>query len=136
MEGGGVWGKRGTMDGLANVLQGGQNDQERFTKMEGVVREVREEDITIKIKSREIREWDHAGTFLSTDIQTQRNVKKENVSMDGERVVIDTKRKRIDETMEGEKSGIVIVPTIADQQIPDTKNLQMEGLGIQARQGL
>lgn len=123
----GNWGTSSMSD--ASVVHGGQREEEKFMEIDGVIRKVADDMEGIKVQARENRE-----VFLhgrnNADMNHMEKAKQ------GENIVIDTKRKRVEITAPEGNNDQSLEEHVGNQALGEPTNLLMAGPGLQARQEL
>lgn len=137
----GMRGKQGDSTSTSVAEYGGDQAKERFMEVEGVICEKKGDDEEIRIVSRAVRSPKIGEVVMSTLNQMQRDEINSQVGISTEKVVIDPKRKRLDEDLigencGGENGGMENMQIGGNQQNIDSKNLQRASPGVQARRGL
>lgn len=130
------WGEQGNRNEESTTVHGGVKGRERFTEVAGVIREKLGDEEEISIKSRENRRHTEEDVIMTTVSQSTENVNEGIAGKNSEIVVIETKRKRIEEDLLGEDRGIEMGQDMENNQHTGSKNLQMAGLGVEARRVL
>lgn len=115
-EGSGMWGKKTDRGGAATIVQGGTQGIERFMEVDGIIRQSAEDSEEISVKSRGDR-----GKLVEEIVKGN--------------VVVDPKRKRVDEAIPGAENGWESGEDLNNQHQVGPKNLLVAGPGSQARQG-
>lgn len=113
----------------------GQQVQERFMEVDGTVREINGDTGGLQVKSRDCRnQLDEDMELTNAD---QLGVSRElgEKDMAGNTVLIDFKRKRVDDVVVGDISG-KDGEILLENQLTVPKNVQMAGPGAQARLSL
>ena len=116
----------------ANMEHEGSQAFGKFMEVDGVVRVIHGESGRIEIKSRETRMHDKGELISQTDQQNQLSINQGTDNMERDAVVVDLKRKRVEQMLDGNQEGIVENLNQTD----GSKNGQMAGPVVQARLGL
>lgn len=125
-----LWGQKQSQEGMPSTEQDGGGD--RFMEVDGVVREVAGNPGGIQIKSRQVRDSVLRDKEPSNDFQIPQGGNAVVTDMESDNVVLDPKRKRVDEDEKQEKDGLAGGSN--NPQLTEPKNVQVAGPGIQARQ--
>lgn len=102
-------------------------------EIKGVVREIEGDNGAIKVKQRDNFERESGDIDMSTEIQVRDNAQGKKDNIYSETVVIDLKRRRLEEETCGDNNGLSNIDDKDDNSVTGPKNLQLAGPGIQAR---
>lgn len=136
LEGVNRWGKQGSRNEESTNFHGEAQDRERFTEVGGVIREKLGDTEVISIKSRDNRRQIEEDVVMTMVSQSEENVNGGIAGTSSETVVIETKRKRIEENLLEGNREVDMGQDVEKNQHSGPKNLQLAGLGVEARQGL
>lgn len=134
-EGENVW-RQSAKGEASNNVHGGTPGEERFMEIDGMMRQTTKDTEEIMVQSKENGKQllgDRDSTIMD---EKTRSVKDGSEDTENGNIIIDPKRKRVDEGVLGEKSGLINMDNQVGKTQNGPKNVQMVGLGVGARQGL
>lgn len=89
----------------STTVHGGKQAQERFMEVDGMVHENLGNSVGVEIKSREFNVQERRDVIGSKEIQKQPIGEQGIENMESDKIVIDPKRKRVEENVDGIKEG-------------------------------
>lgn len=114
----------------------GEKEDARFMQVDGRIREIGGEAGEVLIKAREFRANQVRDNYDLQSKQLIEGVIDGDMDSTNERVVVESKRKRIEPEVIGGNNGMDILQITERQQKDEPKNLLLAGPGVQARQSL
>ncbi|KAK1354073.1 hypothetical protein POM88_047329 [Heracleum sosnowskyi] len=129
----GVWGTQ-KQQSASSTCHGGHQGDARFMEVDGRIREIGGEVGDILIKSRDLRAQQIGDKGGLNGKQVIDEVVDKDKDSDTEKVVIDPKRKRMEDIVFGENNGLDIMQINEKYQKDGSTNLLLAGPGVQARQ--
>lgn len=126
----------GSSQNVPNTAHGDGKEDARFMEIDGVIRQATVETTGIKIQSRDNREKSVSGENVAITEYHVRKVGEIAGETAAENIVMETKRKRVEEDIQGENQGNNMEGDMGTELETGPKNLLLAGPGIQARQEL
>lgn len=123
------WMTKGSMGpGSSTTEYGGKMEEERFMDVDGVLREISGDQESVRVITRDKRDSNeqNLGHDQGGDIDGR------NLNLN-EKIVIDQKRKRVEQGMKGGNIGHDNIEIVGPTNLTGPKNLDMAGSGIQTR---
>lgn len=128
----GAWGQNQNKAKI--TVHGGEKVEERFMEIDGSIRQATVDTEGIRIQSRENREGLLSGEIAVTKERQEMSTDMVVTEMEAENIVMENKRKRVDEDLIGDNHGLIVGEDVSQNSPVGPKNLLMAGPGVQARQ--